>query len=107
MDHATKLEKDDIKKLATEVWENGVIEDISALLESLPRDLLLVLRTKYENEIFIYYYNYFIIIIIVLIWNYFFSDLIMGINKDLGFPVNRFVVMARASIRGIVVTEGK
>jgi hypothetical protein len=30
----------------------------------------------------------------------------MSINKELGFPVNRFLVMARAAIRGLVVSEG-
>jgi len=78
LDQSVKIEKEDIKKLANEVWESGAIEDISALLESLPRDLLLVLRT---------------------------NDLIMSINKELGFPVNRFLVMARAAIRGLVVSE--
>ncbi len=30
----------------------------------------------------------------------------MSINKALGFPVNRFIIMARAAIRGINVHEG-
>jgi hypothetical protein len=51
LDQAAQIEKEEIKKLATELWESGVIEDISTLLESLPRDLLLVLRTKYVANV--------------------------------------------------------
>jgi len=80
LDQVTKIEREDIKKLASELWEKGgAVEDISNLLESLPRDLLLVLRN---------------------------NDLIMSINKELGFPVNRFVIMAHAAIRGVISAEG-
>ncbi len=30
----------------------------------------------------------------------------MSINKQLGFPVNRFLIMARAAVRGINLSEG-
>jgi len=80
LDQVTKMEREDIRKLAVEIWEKGgAMEDISSLLESLPRDLLLVLRN---------------------------NDLIMSINKELGFPVNRFLIAARAAIRGVIISEG-
>eukprot|EP01113_Clastostelium_recurvatum_P045381 TRINITY_DN7792_c0_g1_i3.p1 TRINITY_DN7792_c0_g1~~TRINITY_DN7792_c0_g1_i3.p1 ORF type:complete len:644 (+),score=56.02 TRINITY_DN7792_c0_g1_i3:47-1933(+) len=74
LDVQAEAAREEVKKLVRGAFDRGAIEAIATLLERLPRDLLLVLRN---------------------------NDLLMSINKDLGNPVNRFIIMAQTSIRGI------
>lgn len=69
----TKEDIENARKLFKGGFEDGV-RMINELLESLPRELLLVLRT---------------------------TNLIRSINKDLGATVNRFLVMAQYAVQGI------
>ncbi len=89
-----EMDRTQLRLIRDQMKERNFQATISTLLENLDRQLLLVLRTKYA---------YLTLLRLRDITNTTSSNLIRSIIKDLGETgtVDRFLVMAHYSIRGL------